>query len=42
MGFRSQGCWQPFRISFRLGELSRLAGEVEGRECGWWLAALKS
>ena len=29
MGFRSQGCWQPFRISFRLGELSRLEGETE-------------
>lgn len=24
LGFRSHCCWQPFRISFRLGELSRL------------------
>lgn len=24
LGLRSQGCWQPFLISFRLGELSRL------------------
>lgn len=29
-GLRSFCCWQPFLISFRLGELSRLQGEQRG------------
>lgn len=31
-GLRSFCCWQPFLISFKLGELSRLGGG--GREIG--------